>query len=335
MKGAERNPAASPQRARSRTSGASRKVGQSLEGRDFLDAHLNVSWLRPESALCDAIASDLIAAEPCKGPALDLGSGNGIFSFITAGGRFAAEYDWYRNVDVSGFWDNRDIYDRFVAPIKPEWITRRPVYAYDIALDAKRALLRQAQGLGWYGRIVQADADRPLPFAPESFETIFSNILCWLASPEAALCEIQRLLRPSGRAYLCLQDPIFKRYCVSYQWRRRGSELLRLLNRGRDASNAWALSMSELGSLCKRVGLVMCAQTSYLSPLTLQAWDIGLRPLSPVLVKMLGKLNDDDRLEVKREWIDTLRPFLLELLAMDRASRSRGGFLFLTLERAR
>ncbi|TSA00408.1 MAG: hypothetical protein D4R81_07755, partial [Nitrospiraceae bacterium] len=133
----------------------------------FLDAHLNVSWLRPESALCDAIASDLIAAQPFTCPALDLGSGNGIFSFITAGGCFADEYDWYRNVDASGFWDNRDIYDQFVAPMKPEWITRRPVRGYDVALDAKRSLLRQAQGLDWYGCIVQADANRPLPFAPE------------------------------------------------------------------------------------------------------------------------------------------------------------------------
>lgn len=335
MSDVRRRRAARHSKTRRWTSAAAAKSVWDAKRRDFLDAHLNVSWLRPESALCDAIASDLIAAHPLASPALDLGSGNGIFSFITAGGRFADEYDWYRNVDVSGFWDNQDIYDRFVAPIKPEWITRRPLRGYDVALDAKRSLLRQAQGLDWYGRIVQADANRPLPFAQESFQTIFSNILCWLQSPEAALQEIRRLLKPTGRVYLCLQDPVFKRYCPSYQWRKRGSELLRLLNRGRDESSAWALSMAELKRLCKRVGLRVATHTSYLSPLTLKAWDIGLRPLSPVFVKMLGKLNEDDRLEIKREWIETLRPFLLELLAMDRASRARGGFLFLTLERSR
>ena len=71
---------------------------------DFLKAHLNVAWLRPESALWDAIASTIISKMKLPPPTLDLGCGNGIFSFITAGGDFSIEYDWYKNVDTEGFW---------------------------------------------------------------------------------------------------------------------------------------------------------------------------------------------------------------------------------------
>lgn len=81
-----------------------------------LDAHLNVNWLRPESALWDTIASQVISQCELVPPSLDLGSGNGIFSFITAGGEFSPEYDWCRNVDPHGFWNNRDIYDSFIEP---------------------------------------------------------------------------------------------------------------------------------------------------------------------------------------------------------------------------
>src|SRR5437773_4749364 len=123
----------------------------------FLDAHLNVGWLRPESALWDAIASLVVSQFPMASPSLDLGSGNGIFSFITAGGAFSPEYDWYRNVDPRGFWANRDIYDTLLAPPREEWIARRPESGIDCALDAKRNLLRQAQGLKFYGQVAVAN----------------------------------------------------------------------------------------------------------------------------------------------------------------------------------
>jgi len=56
---------------------------------DYIKAHLNVAWLRPASALWDVIASTMILKYEIKHPSLDLGCGNGIFSFITAGGEFS------------------------------------------------------------------------------------------------------------------------------------------------------------------------------------------------------------------------------------------------------
>src|SRR5438093_4598760 len=102
-----------------------------MSSQSFLDAHLNVSWLRPESALWDAIASSIISQFPIQSPSLDLGSGNGMFSFITAGGDFSIDYDWYRNVDTKGFWDNKDIYDSFVASPMQSAIIKKPAYRID------------------------------------------------------------------------------------------------------------------------------------------------------------------------------------------------------------
>jgi len=61
---------------------------------EFIDPHLNVNWLRPESALWDAIASAVISRFEFVPPAMDLGCGNGIFSYITACGQFALSFDW-------------------------------------------------------------------------------------------------------------------------------------------------------------------------------------------------------------------------------------------------
>lgn len=307
--------------------------GSQMISQRFLDAHLNVSWLRPESALWDAIASSIVSQFPIVSPSLDLGAGNGLFSFITAGGTFSPEYDWYRNVDVREFWANKDIYDTFTTPLGEAWIARRPGTSIDCALDAKPNLLRQARALGFYRHVTVANANHPLPFQSGSFQTIFSNILYWLDSFEASLKDIRRVLRPGGRSLLCLQDHKFKEYCASYRWRELNSEALRLLNRRRSESSHWTISYGELMALARSLGFRVVSHASYLSPLTLKAWDIGLRPLSPVLIKMANKLTAADRLAIKAEWMAILRPFLAELFALDRKSSEPGGYHFVCLEK--
>jgi hypothetical protein len=112
--------------------------------------------------------------------------------------------------------------------------------------------------------------------------------------------------------------------CPSYQWKNHGSELLRLLNRGRADTMHWTASLKTLEGVAKDAGLRMIDHCGYLSPLTLQAWDIGLRPLSAVLVKLIGKLTEADRGEIKREWMEIVRPFLVEMCEMDAASTAHG-----------
>lgn len=275
----------------------------------------------------------MISKEKVHAPSLDLGCGNGVFSFITAGGAFSPEYDGYRNVRPEGFWENRDIYDCYSGPLRPPWIAQMPNFSFTWGLDHKRNLLRQAMELGFYGGGVMADANRRLPFSDGAFQTVFSNILYWLESPEVSLREIGRLLAPKGRALLCLQNPQFKEYCFTARWRDTGSPLLRMLNRGREECHRWTLSESELGKLAGRVGFRVVSCIPYLSPLTLRVWDIGLRPLSPVLIKMVDRLSESDRLSAKTEWIETLAPFLKELYEMDDHSRQQGGYSFVVLKK--
>ena len=313
--------------------GISGQVTVSPSASDYLDAHLNVYWLRPESALWDAIASAVIARHPFESPSVDLGSGNGIFSFITAGGMFAPRYDWYRNVDPSGFWENRDIYDVVESPPDASSIARAPRFRIDYAIDAKQSLLDQAIPLGLYGEARLGDANGEWPLQAASVQTLFSNILYWLRSPEHALGEIRRVLRHGGRAILCLQDHRFKELCFTYSWREKNSELLRLLNRGRADSHYWTTSYDEFAHLAESQGLRVADHATYLSPLTLQAWDIGLRPLSPALIRMTKMLNEDQRASIKAEWMEICRPLLRELLDRDAQSDVPGGFHLFSLEK--
>ncbi len=303
-------------------------------GLAFLKNHLNVSWLRPESALWDAVASSIISRQEIKSPSLDMGCGNGLFSFITAGGNFSIDYDWYLNVETEGFWEKKDIYDTCKMNNMEDYILEKPDYKFTCGLDHKNNLLRQAECLGLYDELILHDANQKLPFEDSEFKTVFSNILYWLNDPENSIGEIHRILQDRGRALLCIPNIKFKEYCPTYSWKERKSPLLEKLNRGRSESMHWLTSYQEFSMMVEKVGLRIVDHSYYLSRNTLLIWDVGLRPISPYLIKMANKLNVKDRRSIKSEWVDTVNELLVPLYQMEMDSKEEdGGFHFFVLEK--
>jgi SAM-dependent methyltransferase len=301
--------------------------------RDLLNAHLNVSWLRPESALWDAIASFYLSKCKITPPSLDLGCGNGIFSFITAGGRFSIDYDWYVNVDGSRMNGRMDIYDICLVSNLKKYITRNPGYKFTFGLDAKPNLLKQANLLGFYDNIIEHDANKRFPFRDGEFRTIFSNMLYWLKDLDRSLEEVHRILDTAGTALLCLPNAAFYDYCVSYQWKVRQSNLLKLLNGGRSESIHWTISYNEFIKKAGKAGFKITSHLYYLSPLTLKIWDIGLRPISSTLIKMANSLGNEKRAILKREWIDTVFDFLYPLYEFEKQGNAKMGFHLFVLKK--
>jgi len=255
----------------------------------YLKNHLNVWWLRPESALCDAIASTVISRHKIEPPSLDLGCGNGIFSFIPAGGDFSIDYDWFINVDVEGFWENKDIYDACQVNKLEPYVAKKPEYTFTYGLDYKTNLLNQAGSLGLYENLTLHDANQILPFENGQFKTVFSNMLYWLNEPLKALKEINRSLQNGGRALLCIPNLKFTEYCFTFSWEEKKSSLLQKLNRGRSDVMQWFTSYDEFSKMAEAAGFSVVDHSYYWSRLTLTIWDIGLRPISPYLIKMANK----------------------------------------------
>jgi SAM-dependent methyltransferase len=311
------------------------RINITKKERDFLKNHQNIWWLRPENALLDAIASTTISQSNIETPSLDLGCGNGLFSFITAGGQFSEDYDWFMNVDTEGFWDNTDIFDTDRDITISDQIIKKPRYQFTCGLDHKINLLNQAKKLDFYERLVLHDANDTLPFPDESFKTVFCNILYWLKDPESALNEISRILKYGGRVLLCVPNTNFYDYCESYLWKEKQSDLLKILNRGRADSILWLTNRKDFSTLAKRNGLSIVRHQYYWSTYTLKIWDFGLRPFSPYLIYMANKLSVAERGEVKVKWMDGVNNLLLQLYLSDKAWKGEGGFHFFELEKTR
>ena len=70
-----------------------------------------INWLRPENAMFNALRASSLLPYKFKSPSIDISCGDGIFSFIVAGGELDQRFDKFLAVDTSGFRKKADIHD--------------------------------------------------------------------------------------------------------------------------------------------------------------------------------------------------------------------------------
>ncbi len=279
-------------------------------------------WLRPETAMWRELDIRAMQQFEFLSPSLDFGCGDGVFSFIRSGGMFDPSYDAFRSVsNLEQFFENADVFDSFDNAKKPI-VIQKPTYMIDVGFDHKENLLKKAEQLDFYGSLKQGDANKKLPFKENSFNSVFSNIVYWLDEPEMVIKEIARILSPGGKVCLMLPNdtlPEFSFYNELYlksknvKWK-----FLEKLDRGRFSANIrHARTKQTWEKMFNSSELKIIDHVSHLSDTTVKIWDVGLRPLFPVLLKMTNSLDKENLLKIKQEWIETLREFLEPIILMD------------------
>ncbi len=289
---------------------------------DVLDQLLNLYWLRPETALWRHIDIQAMNGFEFASPSLDLGCGDGNFSFIRGGGAFAHSFDAFRSVaGLNEFFQNTDVFDSYDTTFQPN-ILRYPNYKIDIGFDHKDNLLKKASTLGLYKSLKVGDANNGLPFESNSFNSIFSNVVYWLDDPVVVLKEIQRVLSPDGQVCLMLPDRCFSQFSFYENLYVRNRDpkwaFLEFLDRGRFADNIrqgrTRIEWEETFNECK---LSVVSHRRHLSERIVRIWDIGLRPLFPVLMKMVREIPPEKLPAIKAEWVNTLKIFLGPLIELE------------------
>ena len=283
---------------------------------------LNVYWLRPETALWRSIDVEAMKNFSFESPSLDLGCGDGIFSFIRAGGSFNLDFDAFQSVDMlDKFFDKVDVYDCFKDNIHPN-ILNKPKYMIDYGFDHKENLLKKAQTLNLYKTTIVGDASMTLPFADNSLRSVFSNIIYWLENPQHIFNEISRVLDVGGKCCVMLPNSNLAEFSFYYnlviKQNKEQFSFLELLDRGRMSDNIkQAKSMKEWKVIINNSNLKIIKHKMHLSKTIIQIWDIGLRPIFPLLYKMTSHLSNDELLQIKKQWIETFMMFLEPLLEND------------------
>lgn len=297
-----------------------------------LRRHIEAYWLRPESAIWDAIAAARIGPHLAGKPGLmEVGIGNGFFSFLMLGGAFTPDFDWFRSVGPDGFWSHADIFDHDAGVDIAKSVAAAPHTRIATALDHKATLLSQARRLGFIDRLIEHDANQPLP--PDvAGHHAYSNMFYWLQAPIDAMHRVGERLPTGGSLVTVFPMPSFFDTCQSY---RDPHPLWRLINRGRANHIRWHMDADTFRREIDARGLFAVESIErYLCPLVLRLWDIGLRPLSVPLIKMANTLSEADRLAIKAEWCDTVEKLAVPVLDEEAAHGARtGGFLLAVLRK--
>lgn len=284
---------------------------------------LNVYWLRPETALWRAIDIEIMKDFEVQGNSLDFGCGDGVLSFIRGGGEFNLSFDDYQSIgNLDKFYDNVDVHDIFIDGYRP-CISKKPWYRFSVALDHKENLLKKAKQLNFYDDFIIHDANQSLPFESNTFDSVFSNIVYWLDDPQKSMNEISRVLNRGGKVALMLPNrtmPEFSFYNQLYvKTNNKNFEFLKYMDRGRYSSNIkLSKDFDEWKQIIDNSGLKIVEHKTHLSKTVMQIWDIGLRPLFPVLLKLVNAIeNKEELLNIKKEWIEIFMKFLEPIFELE------------------
>lgn len=289
-----------------------------------LDRFLNAYWLRPENAFWMTIRSRTLDDVPFEPPSIDLSCGDGIFTFLHLGGVLDPDFDVFGTVAHLDRVQGRhaDMFDHCDAGYRPR-VARRPPVIVSVGTDWKPALLAKAETLGLYERLLEHDGNRPLPLDDAAFQTVYCNAAYWLDNVEGFLREIARITRPGGRVVLQVKLDSLKRYTLERHRSVLGDTVLDIIGRGRVQS--WPSLTDRRGweSRFAAAGLEIRAATPFITETHAHIWDIGLRPIAPMLVKMANGLTPQTRAGIKRDWVALFRELLTPLCRPDFSLRSR------------
>ena len=283
----------------------------------FLCPFLNLEWLRPGSAVWNAILANLLNEIEFARPSMDLGCGDGTFMTVVGGGEFHETFDLMVVTDIL----RRDIYDYHEEGIISKYVKKECEFI-DIGLDIKESLLKKARETGTYQKVVRGDGHK-LPFAENSFKTIWTNVIKDFREIDLALHEIYRVLDNGG--VLISLFPTNKFWQNLYYYPRyldasdtTQKERFFRLNRGRAEYHPHYHTLEEWVERVESTGLNVVKKWTLLSPDLIEFWDTGLRPFSPFLIRISRTLHELGLLvTVKRKVVDFYEKYLQMYVDMD------------------
>ena len=283
---------------------------------DKLRMLLMLDWLRPERAIMRLFKTIYLEKIDFRSPSLDLSCGDGSLMFLHFGGRFEDNFDHFLATSANQFSHDKfvDIYD--VKPdLKPK-IKFPPNRVIDFGTDWKEEVLSKARDLGVYGELIYHDNNQlPLPFGDSSLATVFSNAIYWIDEMENAMKDIHRILQPGGQIILQVMTPNF----LGTLDRLDGilsDRAINILDRNRRATMPSPRSYSEWENITKKAGFHEVAlESMFPNEFLIDIWNVGLRPISHLLIQMADELDLDRRRRIKKEWVDIFHTLFLQLVS--------------------
>ncbi len=301
-----------------------------------LESFLNLYWLRPENGLITTFKSLAFESFKFESPSLDLSCGDGMFMAIHLGGLFDSDFDYFKSTKANEFNHSNviDIYDKYDENYEINF-KKRPSIQIDYGTDWKQSLLDKAAKLDLYKKLILHDNNKtPLPFPDNYFKTIYSNSIYWIKEPRKLLEDIYRITSPGGLVSLEVLTP------SRYELLDKLEEFLSpsaidILDRNRRQTTQGMKTYSEWKEMMETAGFTIKNVSSvYPHKLIVDFWNIGLRPISHLLIQMSDNISIEKRMQIKQEWVSIFLELFKPLLQLNQSySVENAPYLSFTLEK--
>jgi len=267
-------------------------------------------FLKPHDAINDTLTSSLLYRLDWTGPVVEIGSGDGVFSYIMHGGVFPTRYDRYLATNLKKI----DIYDTHTPNlINPTRVLEKPNVIESI--DAKLSHVKKVYEIGFSQAACYA-AYENLPLRSKSISKIFYYTPHNLQNHDRAIQEAHRVLAPDGRMLILLYDDHvesgFLCHRLSKALTGRLGEFFCKLDNGRhDEICTLARSYEEWVCFFSENGFEIERSESGLSKVAWMAYDVQTRPFLKPLIKLFSCFPHPWRTIAKQVWRVCWYPYLV------------------------
>ena len=305
----------------------------------YLNQLLQIHWLRPETALWRSF--DCLLMEKygdISGRSVDLGCGDGSMSFIMAGG-IVNEYDVFMDVgELQNYNTGADIYNQNTN-IQLNIDLTHLRYTFEWGIDHKDGLIDKAKRFTpFYRNNLVLDLNKKQPIEDGYYDSAFSNILYWLDNMDNTLSEWRRVIKEHGKLFLFVPNANFKEKAWLYYSAPHTGEkkYLNYFDRGYNALIHHCYSTSQWEGIFQKNGFNVVDHHLYLTNPVMDIWNVGTRPIAPLLINMASILTLENRVSTKSEWIDYFTHFFAPIIEGEferKISENDAAFHFFVLER--
>ncbi len=272
--------------------------------------YLNIYFLKPFDAVNDTLTATLIRKFNWNIPYLEIGSGDGVFSYVMHGGKFPVWFDRYIDVNLK----NKDIFD-----------THDLVNGFDLkkikkirnlcSVDSKENHVKKIKEIGFADKAILSEYEN-LPFKNESFESIFLYTPHGLHDYDKCIKECNRALTKKGYMIVLNYNQNIKNYFVCHKLytKLKGTfkRYFKKLDNGRhDEITNLSKSLDEWRLFFRERGFKIIKYYEGLSPIAWIFYDIQTRPFLKPLIKFFNFFPKSFRTILKLIWMLVWYPILL------------------------
>lgn len=270
--------------------------------------YLNVYYLKPFDAVNDTITSDLLLKFKWENNYLEVGSGDGMFSFIMHGNSFPLWFDRYRNVNLSEKNIFKSQYKKF-----PEFKKKYSIRP-SCSIDARNHHIISINKIG-FSKSSQKSNYENFKYKKKSENLIFFYTPHGLKNYEKSMKNIVPILKNKGRIILLLNLENSLNNFICYKLSKNNNifkNFFKNLDNGRfNETRKISKSFNQWTILFGRNNLKIKNFYTGLSSLTWIINDIQTRPVLKLLIRFFNIFPESIRTVLKLMWMIVFYPVII------------------------